>query len=700
MNMRIFFENSFEKGEDAGISGEHYAIVFDGLGGTGGASCRDAQGNVRTEAKVASNASAQIVEKVIQEHWDEWYQQLRPDSVDEIESLATQIAKQLKENIDNQLMLENRRWGQDGEILKLPSTIAGWITFPMPGNRLLAIAVWAGDSRCYVINDQHMHQISVDDSDVDANESIMMEILDDYSPSMSNRIGMNPYQLHTHCVLLSDTALLVACTDGMYGSVDSPMHLEYYLRLGGGESSSMANMRDKFSAFIQNSLLIKDDSCTVCALAFAPKTGEFNEISDMLYAPVEKLGQDFIDAFPKKPELPDSSSEVNAALRKLFRSLAGTPSFVDGLVAYVEEQANKPVLSGESGAAADMISALHARLEQKQREARVAMSARACDQEEAERKLNESIANLRHIQIVDEQFGNEEMMLDWSGLPTDADKAEGFLNWFHGNLFLDNGNRNGLYKSTYRRIDSSSLQRLEAGIHDMTVWVNKQAYQRMTQVFTTYKQKKVDVIPVARDTQKCIFDMLVNDSGELRDALPDLRMSLDELQTLLKYAAKVREYRNAPAIQPPESLRVKLTQEEIEQVKTEFALSYARQIVMRWYEKRERPNAIELSEKVARACENELKKCWAIDEQCKNYNANYQKFKDEVMELWYKYLTDYRKWDAALELPEDLKNPVVAEEEPETPAATETEQSDAPEKPAEAEAEQNDAPAREEPGEE
>ena len=160
-------------------------------------------------------------------------------------------------------MLENRRWGQDGEILKLPSTIAGWITFPMPGNRLLAIAVWAGDSRCYVINDQHMHQISVDDSDVDANESIMMEILDDYSPSMSNRIGMNPYQLHTHCVLLSDTALLVACTDGMYGSVDSPMHLEYYLRLGGGESSSMANMRDKFSAFIQNSLLIKDDSCTV-----------------------------------------------------------------------------------------------------------------------------------------------------------------------------------------------------------------------------------------------------------------------------------------------------------------------------------------------------------------------------------------------------------------------------------------------------
>lgn len=696
MNMRIFFENSFEKGEDAGIIGEHYAIVFDGLGGTGGASCRDAQGNVRTEAKIASNASAQRVEKVIQEHWDEWYQQLRTDSVDEIESLATQIAQQLKENIDNQLMLENHHWGQDGEILKLPSTIAGWITFPMPGNRLLAVAVWAGDSRCYVVNDQHMYQISVDDSDVDANESIMMEILDDYSPSMTNRIGMNPYQLHTHCVLLSDTALLFACTDGMYGSVDSPMHLEYYLRLGGGESSDMVDMRDKLSAFIQNSLLIKDDSCTLCALAFAPKTGEFKEISDMLYAPVEKLGQDFIDVFPKKPELPDSSSEVNAALRKLFRSLAVTPSFVDSLVAYVEEQANKPVLSEESGPASDMISALHAQLEQKRRAAHVAISKRESDQEEAERRLNESIANLRHIKIVDEQVGNENMIVNWSRYQTDEAKIRGMFDYLY-KILVDS---NGYGLPTYRPINSEMLPHLEEAIHDMALWVKKQVYPRMPQVFTSYKQRKVETIQVSWDTQKCLFDMLVNGSGDLRDALPDLRMSLDELQTLLKYAAEIREYRNAPAIQPPESIRVKLTEAESEQVKTEFALPYARQIVMRWYEKRERPNVIELSEKVARACENELKKCWAVDEQCKNYNTNYQKFKDEVMELWCKYLMDYRKWDVALELPEDLKNPVVPKEELETPVVTEIEQDDTLEKPAEVDAEQIEAPVCEETHEE
>ena len=63
MNMKIFYENTIGRGEDAGVAGENYAIVFDGLGGTGGMRCRNAAGEVRTEAKVASNAAAQAAER-------------------------------------------------------------------------------------------------------------------------------------------------------------------------------------------------------------------------------------------------------------------------------------------------------------------------------------------------------------------------------------------------------------------------------------------------------------------------------------------------------------------------------------------------------------------------------------------------------------------------------------------------------------
>ena len=105
----------------------------------------------------------------------------------------------------------------------------------------------------------------------------------------------------------------------------------------------MEEMRDQFFGFISNNLLIKDDSCTIGALEYAPYTNEFKEISDMLYAAADELRKNYIDPFPVRPELPDAEADVNMNLRKLYRGLAGTGSFITGLAPTSRSRSTSPL---------------------------------------------------------------------------------------------------------------------------------------------------------------------------------------------------------------------------------------------------------------------------------------------------------------------------------------------------------------------
>lgn len=414
----------------------------------------------------------------------------------------------------------------------------------------------------------------------------------------------------------------------------------------------MEEMRDQFFGFISNNLLIKDDSCTIGALEYAPYTNEFKEISDMLYAAADELRKNYIDPFPVRPELPDAEADVNMNLRKLYRGLAGTGSFITGLCAYIEKQVNQPSDGITNEPAQQIMDSLRARLEQNRREARSECEMWKYSMEDAERRLRSCIAGLRHIEVREERIGNNEYMLkwDWHIRRPDAERVSGLMQYLY--MAFCGRHKEWNQFQGYRQITEKMVGDIEAGVHDMVLWVNSASSRKMNTVFTSYTQKYTVSRPLDPETQKSIFDMIVNDGPSPRTMLPDLRLSVDDLQNLFTCANAVRACRAVPEPASPDSIRITLTEAECERIRADYSLGYARQIIMGWYEKHERCDEIEISENALRKCESKLKECWDIDEQCRSYNSNYLAFKEQVMELWHKYLTGHRKWDTVLELPQ------------------------------------------------
>lgn len=661
MNMRVFYENTPGRGEDAGVSGEHYAIVFDGLGGTGGITCRDSAGNTRTEAKIASNAAAKAVKETIESNWKNWNQMLSYTSAEQVQAMAGEICSQIKQAIDAQLLEEMSRWTHDGHKRYLPTTIAGWITFPAPEGRLLAVAIWAGDSRCYVIDRDVMRQMSVDDSRVQPGEDMMTEILLQESPPMSNTIGVDrPYRLNCKCTLLSDTALLFACTDGMYNSVDSPMHLEYYMRLAASGQENMQAVQTELESFIGSSMVIKDDSSTICALGYAPHTGEFAEISEMLYQPVDQLDAEYIKRFPTRPMLPDG--DVDTVLRNLAKQLSEKQTFRQGLVKHIMQQIDMPDSPDGRNPGQELLNELRARVDQKRRRKRDEQAR--CDRQcqEAEDRLRTYIAGLRNVMGRDVVVGDDSHSPAWNAMYGDVRQR---LNMVLQDL---NRIRDVLYPSQYmgnlrgfawQRLDNERLDVIDKSIHDLIVVLNRnelgQGYtQRLKTCCTSYRYKEIFEEPLDAATQKTIFETLVS-GGRLQNSMARyLRLTVEDMDNLMRLTETVRQQRQQRRQADELDTAVSLTDADRELIETKYAIPYARHMVRSWYEKRQKPNTIELNEKMVQQCEERfLKKCWDIDAAREAYSANFEAFKEQVMNLWRRYLEGYAGWNCAFELPAD-----------------------------------------------
>lgn len=336
MNFSIFIESEPGHGQDTAISGQNFAFVFDGLGGKGGRPRTNAAGERELEAKIASTVSAKALKKLLGDRlnrWSDliWSERRRASAPDE-------IAAEITAALNDALQAAAKEWDAN----TLPTTISGWLIFPLPDKTFYALALWAGDSRCYTIDDRCMKLYSQDDTAENQRADAMEELMLSGSPAITNRLGVDMKVRLNHTSLIVDhRTLLLTCSDGIYGYVPSPMHLEYYLRNLGVEDS-VEQMVAVWNQFFLDSGLLQDDSATLEGIFVGEHPDDLAQFKEMLLAPLDELEETYIKPFPKSPKLKDSDELVRGLGVKLGKNDTFRAVLARNIRRYAEKSAPLP----------------------------------------------------------------------------------------------------------------------------------------------------------------------------------------------------------------------------------------------------------------------------------------------------------------------------------------------------------------------
>ena len=203
---------------------------------------------------------------------------------------------------------------------KFPTTIAGWLTFPAPEGKTLAVAVWAGDSRCYTINADCMKLYSQDDAAEAYRRDAMEDCIYKDSLPMNNRLGRDlDFTLNHSCHIFQGPILLLSCSDGFYHCGESPMHFEYYLRNLGVEESFEA-MQTAWTDFVLEDGRFEDDSATLETIFIHTDPDDIEALRAILTARLEKLEKAYIVPFPEEAS-GKNYSDIDACVGTMVKRL-------------------------------------------------------------------------------------------------------------------------------------------------------------------------------------------------------------------------------------------------------------------------------------------------------------------------------------------------------------------------------------------
>lgn len=182
--------------------------VFDGCGGSGAKIYPAFDG--RTGAKVASRALAGAVKLWFQEYMQ------KNRSEETLKMITDKMLKTCKER------------GSSGSALlgslnrEFPSTI---VFFTAVGEENRVDFYWCGDSRGYILDQDGLHQATVDDVTI----TDAMKNLREDAPMTNVASASRPYEIHRKQVPLSKPAAVLTATDGCFGYLPSPVEFERLL---------------------------------------------------------------------------------------------------------------------------------------------------------------------------------------------------------------------------------------------------------------------------------------------------------------------------------------------------------------------------------------------------------------------------------------------------------------------------------------
>lgn len=152
-------------------------------------------------------------------------------------------------------------------------------------NNNVATCIWAGDSRCYILDCDGLHQLTEDDV---SGEDALSNISND--GVLTNVIsGGSAFVLHKKNIIIDKPCMLFTATDGCFGYLNSPMEFEYLLTSTLMESECADHWKkllaDNFSEFT-------GDDYTLCAALYG--FADFQSIKQYFYRRNEYVRDTYI----------------------------------------------------------------------------------------------------------------------------------------------------------------------------------------------------------------------------------------------------------------------------------------------------------------------------------------------------------------------------------------------------------------------
>ena len=238
--------------------------VLDGCGGIGSRRYNNFSG--KTGAYVASRAVCGGVKA--------WFEETQGD------------LQKLREYIERALRVCDKFADKEGRLV-------GSLGKSFPTTLALALAdedtvtcVWAGDSRCYMLDCDGLHQLTEDDV---SGEDALSNISND--GVLTNVIcSAGEFVLNTITVKINKPCIIFSATDGCFGYLKSPMAFEYLLTSTLMQSENLLQWRKNIKLEIGE---VAGDDYTLCALLFGFES--FNDLKACLKKRNSTVLNEYID---------------------------------------------------------------------------------------------------------------------------------------------------------------------------------------------------------------------------------------------------------------------------------------------------------------------------------------------------------------------------------------------------------------------
>ena len=227
--------------------------VFDGCGGSG--SKKHPCYNGHSEAYVASRLCADVVY--------EDFCDVFPTDMETEQFIKSKLTPDLKQVLEQCAppQEEGTLRIRGSMVRTLPTTAAMAVIRSKEEDRLRVSAVWAGDSRVYILDADGLAQLTVDDTTVpDPMETLFEDGV------LKNVICKDrPVRLHCAQYSVKLPCMVFAATDGCFGYVSTPMEFEAMLLSTLTESQSIDHWEKALAEKIGT---VAGDDYTLCLAAY------------------------------------------------------------------------------------------------------------------------------------------------------------------------------------------------------------------------------------------------------------------------------------------------------------------------------------------------------------------------------------------------------------------------------------------------